>query len=169
MLEVPSLLTANSGSVANAKLPDYKQCIRGAPSHRYAPSLAMSPEEKHHVIAPTREVRTCLHTRQLLIPIFEVPPVVLSGLQHEGYLGTDLVILNRGQMSRTTPELAPPLQPFASHQLEDVWPLRMIWRATGPIHGGSSVESGFEQATLRFRGRDLTTRPTLPKQGKKKE
>ncbi|GBN59545.1 hypothetical protein AVEN_209380-1 [Araneus ventricosus] len=38
----------------------------------------------------------------------------------------------------------------------------MIWRATGPIHGGSSVESGFEPATLRSRGRDLTTRPPRP-------
>ncbi|GBM29920.1 hypothetical protein AVEN_111228-1 [Araneus ventricosus] len=36
-------------------------------------------------------------------------------------------------------------------------------RATGPIHGGSSVESGFEPATLRPRGRDLTTRPPRPK------
>ncbi|GBM29908.1 hypothetical protein AVEN_246467-1 [Araneus ventricosus] len=32
--------------------------------------------------------------------------------QHEGYLGTDLVILNRGQMTRTTPELAPPSPNF---------------------------------------------------------
>ncbi|GBM68554.1 hypothetical protein AVEN_126749-1, partial [Araneus ventricosus] len=31
-----------------------------------------------------------------------------------------------------------------------------------PIHGGSSVESGFEPATLRPRGRDLTTRPPRP-------
>ncbi|GBL97278.1 hypothetical protein AVEN_274625-1, partial [Araneus ventricosus] len=31
---------------------------------------------------------------------------------HEGYFGTDLVILNRGQMTRTTPELAPPSQSF---------------------------------------------------------
>ncbi|GBL78861.1 hypothetical protein AVEN_48849-1 [Araneus ventricosus] len=41
--------------------------------------------------------------------------------QHEGYFGTDLVILNRGQMTRTTPELAPPLQTSAPHQWEDVW------------------------------------------------
>ncbi|GBM09915.1 hypothetical protein AVEN_86803-1 [Araneus ventricosus] len=31
--------------------------------------------------------------------------------QHEGNFGKDLVILNRGQMTRTTPELAPPLSP----------------------------------------------------------
>ncbi|GBM66184.1 hypothetical protein AVEN_246404-1 [Araneus ventricosus] len=32
--------------------------------------------------------------------------------QHEGYFGTDLVILNLGQMTRTTPELAPPSPNF---------------------------------------------------------
>ncbi|GBL57049.1 hypothetical protein AVEN_49044-1, partial [Araneus ventricosus] len=35
-------------------------------------------------------------------------------------------------------------------------PLHMILRATGPIHYGSSVESGFEPGTLRPRNRDLT-------------
>ncbi|GBM91172.1 hypothetical protein AVEN_192301-1 [Araneus ventricosus] len=30
------------------------------------------------------------------------------------------------------------------------------------LHGGSSVESGFEPGTLRHRRRDLTTRPPLP-------
>ncbi|GBN89193.1 hypothetical protein AVEN_77724-1 [Araneus ventricosus] len=34
----------------------------------------------------------------------------------------------------------------------------------GPIHGGSSVESGFEPATLRSLGRDLTTRPPRPQE-----
>ncbi|GBN61250.1 hypothetical protein AVEN_128969-1 [Araneus ventricosus] len=32
--------------------------------------------------------------------------------QHEGYFGTDLVILNHGQMTRTTPELAPTFPNF---------------------------------------------------------
>ncbi|GBM89774.1 hypothetical protein AVEN_196283-1 [Araneus ventricosus] len=31
-----------------------------------------------------------------------------------------------------------------------------------PIHGGSSVESGFEPGTLRPQSRDLTTRPPRP-------
>ncbi|GBN52870.1 hypothetical protein AVEN_87313-1 [Araneus ventricosus] len=34
----------------------------------------------------------------------------------------------------------------------------MIQRATGPIHGGSTVDSGFEPVTLQSRGQDLTTR-----------
>ncbi|GBN60543.1 hypothetical protein AVEN_171019-1 [Araneus ventricosus] len=38
-----------------------------------------------------------------------------------GYLGTDLAILNRGRIARTTPELATPLQTSAPHQREDVW------------------------------------------------
>ncbi|GBN04257.1 hypothetical protein AVEN_269717-1 [Araneus ventricosus] len=65
-------------------------------------------------------------------------------------------------MTRTTPELAPPLQTSVPHQREDVWPLRMIELATGSIQGGSSLESGFGPATLRSRGRGLTTRPPPP-------
>ncbi|GBM42421.1 hypothetical protein AVEN_138769-1 [Araneus ventricosus] len=56
-------------------------------------------------------------------------------------------------MARTTPELTPNLQTSAPHQREGVWPRRMIKRAESPIHGGSSVESGFEpfdhQSTAR--------------------
>ncbi|GBM40001.1 hypothetical protein AVEN_217598-1 [Araneus ventricosus] len=66
-------------------------------------------------------------------------------------------------MTRTTPKLAPPLQPSSPHQLEDVWPLRMIKLATGPlIHHESSEESGFEHGTLRPRSRNLTTRSPRP-------
>ncbi|GBO35780.1 hypothetical protein AVEN_199554-1 [Araneus ventricosus] len=65
-------------------------------------------------------------------------------------------------MTRTTPELAPPLQTPTPRQQEDVWPLRMVQRAAGPIHGGSSVESGFEPGALRPQGRDLATRPPRP-------
>ncbi|GBO18564.1 hypothetical protein AVEN_201325-1 [Araneus ventricosus] len=62
-------------------------------------------------------------------------------------------------MARTAPELAPPLTTSVRHQSEGVWAVHMIWRAAGPIHGGSSVESGFEPAALRSRGRGLATRP----------
>ncbi|GBN17490.1 hypothetical protein AVEN_28291-1 [Araneus ventricosus] len=65
-------------------------------------------------------------------------------------------------MTRTTPELAPPLQTFAPHQRDDVRPLRMILLATGPIHDTSSVESGFEPGTLPPPSRDLTTKPSRP-------
>ncbi|GBN01306.1 hypothetical protein AVEN_240022-1 [Araneus ventricosus] len=65
-------------------------------------------------------------------------------------------------MTRTTPELAPPLQASAPRQREGVWPLRMIWRTTGPIHDGSSVESGFGPEALLPQSRDPTTRPPRP-------
>ncbi|GBN81917.1 hypothetical protein AVEN_157346-1 [Araneus ventricosus] len=67
-------------------------------------------------------------------------------------------------MTRTTLEMAPPLQTSTPHQQEDVWPLGMIWCATGPIHGGASVESGFEPVTLWPQSRDLTTRPQRPEE-----
>ncbi|GBM52947.1 hypothetical protein AVEN_111302-1 [Araneus ventricosus] len=65
-------------------------------------------------------------------------------------------------MTRTTSELAPPLKTSTPHQREDVWPLRMICRATGPMHGGSSVGLGFEPGALRPQGRGLTTRLPWP-------
>ncbi|GBM26917.1 hypothetical protein AVEN_264764-1 [Araneus ventricosus] len=57
---------------------------------------------------------------------------------------------------RTTPDIASPFQTPAPHQLEDVWPLTMIYHA---IHGRSSKESGFEPETLRLRSRWIATRP----------
>ncbi|CAL1266480.1 unnamed protein product [Larinioides sclopetarius] len=53
----------------------------------------------------------------------------------------DLVILNRGQMTRTTPEPELPLQTIMPHQREDVPSLRMFLCTTSSIDGGSSVES----------------------------
>ncbi|GBM28601.1 hypothetical protein AVEN_72175-1 [Araneus ventricosus] len=72
-------------------------------------------------------------------------------------------------MTRRTPELAPPLQASTPHQREGVWPLRMIWRAAGPIHGGSSVKLGFEPGTLRPQSRGLTTRPPRPMLARKEQ
>ncbi|GBO18602.1 hypothetical protein AVEN_195343-1 [Araneus ventricosus] len=44
----------------------------------------------------------------------------------------DLIILNLGQITRTTPEIAPPLQASAPHQREGILPLR-IERASAPL------------------------------------
>ncbi|GBM96595.1 hypothetical protein AVEN_161299-1 [Araneus ventricosus] len=41
--------------------------------------------------------------------------------QYYDYFGTGLVILNRGQMTRTTPEVTPPLQTSPPHQRDDFW------------------------------------------------
>ncbi|GBM29647.1 hypothetical protein AVEN_125294-1 [Araneus ventricosus] len=67
-------------------------------------------------------------------------------------------------MTRTTPEQPPPLQASAPHQREDISPLHMIQRTLGPIHDGSSVESGFEPGALRSQSRDLATMPQRPPQ-----
>ncbi|GBO40318.1 hypothetical protein AVEN_273272-1 [Araneus ventricosus] len=57
---------------------------------------------------------------------------------------------------------APPLQASMPHQRESVWPQRMIWRAAGLIHGGSSVESGIGPGALRSQSRGFATRPPRP-------
>ncbi|GBM54525.1 hypothetical protein AVEN_198043-1 [Araneus ventricosus] len=66
-------------------------------------------------------------------------------------------------MTRTTPELIPPLQTSAPHQREDCWPLCVIWHAMGPIHDGSSSRPSvglvFEPGTLWSRSRDFIARP----------
>ncbi|GBM03177.1 hypothetical protein AVEN_70596-1 [Araneus ventricosus] len=68
--------------------------------------------------------------------------------EHEGYFETDLIILNRCQMTRATPDLEP-LSKLPHHTSG----------RTCFIHGGSSVESGFESGTLWPRSRSLTLRP----------
>ncbi|GBM48985.1 hypothetical protein AVEN_55199-1 [Araneus ventricosus] len=70
--------------------------------------------------------------------------------QLEGYSRMDLVILNKSQMTRTTPELAPPLHTSAPGQREDVW--APTYDLTFNIHGASSVESSFEPS-----GREVET------------
>ncbi|GBL83078.1 hypothetical protein AVEN_165305-1 [Araneus ventricosus] len=57
----------------------------------------MSPKSHANITVLTKEARTCLLIRQLLIRELAVPPV---------YLRTDHVILNRGQKTRMAPELA---------------------------------------------------------------
>ncbi|GBN56985.1 hypothetical protein AVEN_68470-1 [Araneus ventricosus] len=54
---------------------------------------------------------------------------------------------------------------FTPYQRESIWPLLMNWCSTGPTHGGSTVDSGFEPGTLRPQSRDLTTRPPRPPLG----
>ncbi|GBN95366.1 hypothetical protein AVEN_126333-1 [Araneus ventricosus] len=74
---------------------------------------------------------------------------VLPQKQHEGYFGTDLVTLNRGQLMGTTPELAHPLQASLSHQREEHMATKYDLERNRPHTGGSSVESGFEPGVFR--------------------
>ncbi|GBL99928.1 hypothetical protein AVEN_19423-1 [Araneus ventricosus] len=62
-------------------------------------------------------------------------------------------------MTRTTPELAPPLQASTPHQREGVWPRAYGWACIGP--NTQPIFNGivFEPGTLWLRGRHLTTRP----------
>ncbi|GBN69849.1 hypothetical protein AVEN_80125-1 [Araneus ventricosus] len=71
--------------------------------------------------------------------------------QHEGYFRTDLVILNRSQMSRTTHEL-----PYPSPNFRFTPPGGQLAPTDLTCTGPASVESGFEPGILRSQGRDLT-------------
>ncbi|GFV40152.1 hypothetical protein TNCV_3953491 [Trichonephila clavipes] len=51
-----------------------------------------------------------------------------------GLLASDLVILNHGQVPRTTPELAPPLLTTTPYQREDVFDLSTDLTCIAPLH-----------------------------------
>ncbi|GFY02475.1 uncharacterized protein TNCV_3503561 [Trichonephila clavipes] len=70
-----------------------------------------------------------------------------------GLLATDHVILNHGQVTRTTPELAPPLQTTIPHQREDVSSLdrfNVHLCPTRPVFSGTGLELVTRQATIRY-------------------
>ncbi|GFX42348.1 hypothetical protein TNCV_110681 [Trichonephila clavipes] len=60
-----------------------------------------------------------------------------------------------GQVTMTTPELAPPLQATTPRQRENFEP-RWIKRASTPLHSGSLVALGLELKTHRPRFGELT-------------
>ncbi|GFU98012.1 uncharacterized protein TNCV_232891 [Trichonephila clavipes] len=69
-----------------------------------------------------------------------------------GLLATDLVIVNHGQVTRTTPELAPPLLTTTPHKREDVWALDRFnvhrsptWR----VFSGTGLELVARQPRVR--------------------
>ncbi|GBL74194.1 hypothetical protein AVEN_231071-1 [Araneus ventricosus] len=83
--------------------------------------------------------------------------------QHEGNFRTDLVILNRGRMTRTTPERSPTLQTSAPHQRDDVW------FPTYDLAYSRSNTIGFRAWNPPVPDRHLTTKPSWPhvcKEGK---
>ncbi|GBN23472.1 hypothetical protein AVEN_102900-1 [Araneus ventricosus] len=68
----------------------------------------------------------------------------------------DLVILNRCQMMRTTPKLAPPSPNFRTTSAggrltHDI----RVSMHQAHMRGGSSLESGLEPGTLRLQSRDI--------------
>ncbi|GFT93380.1 uncharacterized protein TNCV_337451 [Trichonephila clavipes] len=69
------------------------------------------------------------------------------------FLATDHVILNHGQVTWTTPELAPPLLTTTSHQREDVSALDRfnVHRCpTRRVFSGTGLEPMTKQATVRY-------------------
>ncbi|GFV18229.1 uncharacterized protein TNCV_170321 [Trichonephila clavipes] len=70
-----------------------------------------------------------------------------------GLLATDHVILNHGQVTCTTPELAPPLLTTTPHQQEDVSALDRfnVHRCpTRRVLSGTGLEPVTKQATVRY-------------------
>ncbi|GFX82292.1 uncharacterized protein TNCV_973041 [Trichonephila clavipes] len=75
------------------------------------------------------------------------------GLATRGLLATDHVILNHGQVTWTTPELAPPLLTTTPHQREDVSALDRfnVHRCpTRRVFSGTGLELVTKQATVRY-------------------
>ncbi|GFT34827.1 putative DD41D transposase [Trichonephila clavipes] len=74
-------------------------------------------------------------------------------LPTRGLLATDHVILNHGQVTWTTPELAPPLLTTTPHQREDVSALNRfsVHRCpTRRVFSGTGLEPVTKQATVRY-------------------
>ncbi|GBO15673.1 hypothetical protein AVEN_161778-1 [Araneus ventricosus] len=87
------------------------------PSSRYATvSIAPPPEGFGRLFPPCPSVVTPLSNRRK-DGLFSL---VILTKQHEGYFGTDRVILSRGQMTKTTLKLASPFQASAPHQRKDI-------------------------------------------------
>ncbi|GFS74123.1 uncharacterized protein TNCV_3280791 [Trichonephila clavipes] len=81
-----------------------------------------------------------------------------------GLLATDHVILNHGQVTRTTPELAPPLLTTTPHQREDVSALDRfnVHRCpTRRVFSGTGLELVTRQATIRYQYHSATTATEL--------
>ncbi|GFX99431.1 uncharacterized protein TNCV_1080751 [Trichonephila clavipes] len=78
---------------------------------------------------------------------------VISNEATRGLLATDHVILNHGQVTWTTPELAPPLLTTTPHQREDVSALDRfnVHRCpTRRVFSGTGLEPVTKQATVRY-------------------
>ncbi|GFW89981.1 uncharacterized protein TNCV_3741671 [Trichonephila clavipes] len=70
-----------------------------------------------------------------------------------GLLATERVILNHGQVTWTTPELAPPLLTTTPHQREDVSALDRFYVHRCPtrrVFSGTGIELVTRQATIRY-------------------
>ncbi|GFT79922.1 hypothetical protein TNCV_4598241 [Trichonephila clavipes] len=83
---------------------------RGLPCHKFEPSTTKDPSCRERCMLNLSRAQTSSRWCGVVVR--------KSGGSSEGLLATDLVILNHGQLTRTTPELAPPLLTTPSHQRE---------------------------------------------------
>ncbi|GFV81407.1 uncharacterized protein TNCV_2034161 [Trichonephila clavipes] len=100
--------------------------------------------------------------KQILTSSFD--PFTETVQATRGLLATDHVILNHGQVTWTTPELAPPLLTTTPHQREDVSALDRfnVHRCpTRRVFSGTGLEPVTKQATVRYLYHSATaaTRP----------
>ncbi|GFX39962.1 uncharacterized protein TNCV_2647251 [Trichonephila clavipes] len=79
-----------------------------------------------------------------------------------GLLATDNVILNHGQVTWTTPELAPPLLTTTPHQRQDVSALDRFNVPSCPtrrVFSGTGIELVTKQAMIRYLYHSATAAP----------
>ncbi|GFU79199.1 uncharacterized protein TNCV_2137221 [Trichonephila clavipes] len=89
-----------------------------------------------------------------------------------GLLATDHVILNHGQVTWTTPELAPPLLTTTPHQWEDVSALDRfnVHRCpTRRVFSGTGLEPVTKKATVRYLHHSATAATPEARYGMSKE
>ncbi|GFU01632.1 uncharacterized protein TNCV_1521731 [Trichonephila clavipes] len=90
------------------------------------------------------------------------PEKLLYHSATRGLLATDHVILNHGQVTWTTPELAPPLT-TTPHQREDVFDRFNVHRCpTRRVFSGTGFEPVTKQATVRYLYHSATAATFFP-------
>ncbi|GFW80247.1 uncharacterized protein TNCV_461531 [Trichonephila clavipes] len=108
-------------------------------------------------IESTEDDFGCLHGLRLISNIWvitlHVMEITTFAATTRGLLATDHVILNHGQVTWTTPELAPPLLTTTPHQREDVSALDRfnVHRCpTRRVFSGTGLKLVTRQATIRY-------------------
>ncbi|GFV12067.1 uncharacterized protein TNCV_669981 [Trichonephila clavipes] len=92
-------------------------------------------------------------TLTFIAAVTQVTPNPHGRAATRGLLATDHVILNHGQVTWTTPELAPPLLATTPHQREDVSALDRFNVHRCPtlrVFSGTGLEHVTRQATVRY-------------------
>ncbi|GFW75718.1 uncharacterized protein TNCV_4429011 [Trichonephila clavipes] len=129
--ETQSLLTVPNGDLVAVKINGSNVQTNGQGIKESKGEVALTCGFKKGILYSTR--RGCPPTR--------------------GLLATDHVILNHGQVTWTTPELAPPLLTTTPHQREDVSALDRfnVHRCpTRRVFSGTGIELVTRQATIRY-------------------